>query len=105
MLRIAAAIPMPSRIACLRTTALMPQKPAGWLFISARSKPAMRKTDQIGLKARRLDGIDAPNLAKNRPDSGLRYGPRSPIATLLVAGANQEVGGAPPNASPGASPR
>src|SRR3989440_10325292 len=64
-----------------------------------RSQPCVSLT-QIGVKGRGLDVIDAPAVAKDRPDLGLSYAPRSPIARLLVAEAHQKVGAAPPNDSP-----
>src|SRR5256885_7299245 len=64
-----------------------------------RSQPCVRLT-QIGVKGRGLDVIDAPAVAKDRPDLGLSSAPRSPIARFLVAEALQKVGAAPPNDSP-----
>src|SRR5438309_1287254 len=64
-----------------------------------RSQPCVRLT-QIGLKARGLDVIDAPTVAKDRPDLGLSYASRSPIARLLVAEAHQKVGATQPKNSP-----
>src|SRR6266581_8597361 len=64
-----------------------------------RSQPCAGLT-QIGLKGRGLDVIDAPAVAKDRPDLSLSYAPRSPIARLLVAEAHQKIGAAEPNDSP-----
>src|SRR5206468_2691492 len=64
-----------------------------------RGEPCV-SLSQIRLEGRWLDVVDAPAIAKDRPDLELSYPSRSPIARLLVAEAHQIVGAAEPNDSP-----